>query len=146
MEIIRQCVSYDKDTGVLSRIDRSYGFGSIDSYGYLIIKVKGKQYKAHRLAWFLHYGTFPKYTIDHINGNKLDNRICNLQDVPQSINAHRANKRKAPNKETGIKGVYIDHVTNGLKAIYTTRVKAKAYRFRDLFDAIGFRKQNGLGV
>lgn len=49
-------ISYDPSTGVITRIDRKNGSGSIDAYGYLIIKIKGKQFKAHRLAWFMHYG------------------------------------------------------------------------------------------
>ena len=145
-DIIRRCISYDASTGKIARLDRNYGFGSIDAYGYLIIKIKGKQYKAHRLAWFMHYGDFPKHTIDHINGNRLDNRICNLRDIPQSANAKFANKRKPPNKDTGIKGVYVDKTTKGLIAKYTTHIDGKTYRFRNLNDAVKLRTERNLGV
>lgn len=63
------------DNGTLIRDDRKNSNGSLDKDGYLIIKVKGKQFKAHRIVWLLHYGKFPLYEIDHINRNKLDNRI-----------------------------------------------------------------------
>ena len=46
--------------GVISRDDRKNSYGSLDKDGYLIIKVKGKQFKAHRIAWLLVYGDFPK--------------------------------------------------------------------------------------
>lgn len=54
--------------------------------GYLFFTHKGKKYAAHRVAWFLHYGSWPKNQIDHINGNPSDNRICNLRDVTGSVN------------------------------------------------------------
>ena len=139
-------ISYNPETGVITRIDRKNSSGSIDAYGYLIVKIKGKQYKAHRLAWFMHYGQFPSETIDHINGNKLDNRICNLRDVSQSFNASEGNKRRPPNKETGVKGVYIDKKTKGLKAKFCTRINNKTHRFRDLGDAVQFRVSSGQGV
>jgi len=60
--------------------------GYINQVGDIRIAIKGKEYKAHRLAWLLHYGKFPKDEIDHINGNRADNSIRNLRDV-----AHREN-------------------------------------------------------
>ena len=139
-------ISYDPTTGVITRIDRKNGSGSIDAYGYLIIKIKSQQFKAHRLAWFMHYGEFPKQTIDHINGDKLDNRICNLRDVSQSFNASVGNQNRPPNVETGYRGIHIDKTTKGLKAKYTTRIKQKTYRFRNLIDAVQFRTANNQGI
>ena len=60
--------------------------GNLNSDGYVRIKFKGKAYQAHRLAWYLHYGGWPKNEIDHINGIKTDNRISNLRDVTRSEN------------------------------------------------------------
>lgn len=60
--------------------------GSPDKDGYTVIKIKGKVYKAHRLAWFYHYGEWPKGEIDHINGVKSDNRLDNLRLSTRSGN------------------------------------------------------------
>jgi hypothetical protein len=65
---------------------------------------KGKRYKEHILAWFFYHGSWPTGQIDHINGIKDDNRICNLRDVTQSKNMY--NKKKAhKNSTTGFLGV-----------------------------------------
>ena len=91
-----------------------------DTNGYSRIQIYGKRYKAHQLAWLYHYGYFPTKIIDHINGIKSDNRICNLREVTSSENAQ--NKRKARSDNTnGLLGVskYGDKfqakiMTNGL--------------------------------
>ena len=57
--------------------------------------IDGKEYKAHRLAWLYVYGIWPKLYIDHINGIRDDNRICNLRDVSNRENAiNRSYHRK----------------------------------------------------
>ena len=69
--------------------------------GYIYIECMGKSYAAHRLAWFYTFKQFPANQIDHINGNKSDNRIKNLREATNSQN--RANS-KTTNKH-GVKGV-----------------------------------------
>jgi len=129
---------YDEETGQIIRTTRKNSNGSYDKDGYLIIKFKSKQYKAHRLVWLYHKGSYPKYGIDHINRNRKDNRIENLRDVPQKINCWNSNKKVNP--ETGVCGVYIDK-TNGLKKKYTVKYREKTHRFYFLSDAVKKRKQ-----
>lgn len=128
---------YDPDSGKFSRINRRGGNGSIDRYGYLILKINGIQYKAHRMAWLYVYGKLPKYNIDHINHNKLDNRINNLRDVLQAENIK--NIPRLPNKETGVVGIYIDKCTKGLKSKFTFRREGKTYRFKTLKGALAIK-------
>jgi hypothetical protein len=135
---------YNPENGVIKRTDRKGGTGSIDKYGYLIIKIKGAQFKAHRIAWFLYYGSMPEQNLDHINGNKTDNRISNLREANQFINTN--NVERPVNRDTGCVGIYIDNSTIGLKSKYTTRIFNKTYRFRTLSDAIKFRKDHGKAV
>lgn len=135
-EYIKKHFTYDSESGKIQRNDRTGGTGSYDHYGYLILKIKGKQFKAHRLAWFLHYGEMPKNVIDHINGIKDDNRISNLRDVKQRINI--LNREIKPNHITGAVGVYLDR-TNGLKKKYAIRKNKKTYRFYTIEEAIKFK-------
>lgn len=137
-EYILKHFRYNAD-GTLTRDDRKNSNGSIDRYGYLILKIKGHQFKAHRVVWLLHIGSFPKSELDHINRNKLDNRIENLRESNRT--QQNRNKEIKVNAETGVRGVYIDHATKGLKKRYVTRVNGRMYRFYNLADAVKARRE-----
>jgi hypothetical protein len=77
-------LKYDSRTGEFYSKGRVVG--NLQSKGYLQVCCCGKRYLAHRLAWFLVYGMWPKHQIDHIDNNKTNNRIDNLRDVLQSSN------------------------------------------------------------
>jgi len=68
--------------------------GCLSKNGYLLIGFNKKRYYAHRLVWLYCYGKFPKGVIDHINGIKTDNRLCNLREVTKTQNGQ--NRKKAP--------------------------------------------------
>ncbi len=72
--------------------------------GYIWISVNGSNYSAHRLAWLFIYGVWPPHDIDHINGEKTDNRIENLRSVTKAENNKNTPIRK--NNTTGVVGVY----------------------------------------
>ena len=76
--------------------------GFVDPSGYLLIRVNGVDYRAHRIAWVYVYGVGPD-TIDHVNGNRLDNRIENLRDVDATGNARNAKRRD--DNHSGVTGV-----------------------------------------
>lgn len=140
---IKEYFSYCPDSGIITRSDRKNSNGSYDKDGYLILKIKGRQFKAHRIAWFLYYGEFPRKNIDHINRDRSDNRIINLRDVCQAKNVENTTKKL--NSNTGVVGVYVDN-TNGLKKKYAVKHKNNTYRFYSIEEAIKFRESKGLQV
>lgn len=101
-------VRYDATTGKFyrARDGREVGF-VVASKGYVCLKLAGKKCNAHRVAWLISTGGWPAGEIDHINGDKTDNRLANLRDVPRLLNAQnqtRAHKRNG----TGLLGVHYD--------------------------------------
>lgn len=101
--------SYDPDTGAIHWIAKGKGMikkkaaGTLLHSGYLGICVGSKRWQAHRIAWALHNDQWPKDQIDHINGIKTDNRICNLREATNSQNGKNLKLSKA--NKTGIAGV-----------------------------------------
>lgn len=78
--------------------------GSPNSSGYLIIMVDGKRYLAHRLIWLYYHGYMPELDVDHINRNRLDNRVENLREVSRSCNTR--NSGNYMTNKSGVKGVH----------------------------------------
>jgi len=71
--------------------------------GYRQMKINGNKYLEHRLVWLYHYGYMPTKGIDHINGDKSDNRIANLREATDSQNSQNRGIHK--NNKTGFMGV-----------------------------------------
>ena len=79
--------------------------GGINSVGYHVIAVLNKQILSHRLAWLYVYGEWPKGQIDHINGNRSDNRIVNLRDVTANMNQQNLKRGQRNNTYCNYLGV-----------------------------------------
>lgn len=127
-EQVHRLLSYDPASGILTwkhRDDAWHGWNTAwagkaagssgsggEGYSYVTIGLRPR--KAHRIAWLLHYGKMPAGFIDHINGDKLDNRITNLR---VASNAENMRNRKAPRaNRSGFKGVSFEAFTQRWKA------------------------------
>ena len=77
--------------------------GWIENTGYRRVLIDGKKYQIHRLVYMMHYGFMPK-TIDHLDGNRLNNKIENLR--PATIEENCRNSIKRTNNTSGVKGVF----------------------------------------
>ena len=106
---LQELLVYQRDTGVFTnRVSRGPAkkgkiSGCVKKKGYRYITVDGKSYRAHRLAWLYCYGEWPKDQIDHVDGDRQNNRIQNLRDVDDTGN--RRNSKRQANNTTGVTGV-----------------------------------------
>lgn len=109
LDALNKLLSYNPDTGVFTwkqtrgKAKIGGNAGTVVAHGYIEIKVSGTMYKAHRLAWLMHYGVWPIGQIDHVNRIRSDNRIFNLRDVNQNNNQMNSGVRK--DNTSGFKGV-----------------------------------------
>jgi hypothetical protein len=106
-EELKSLVYYDQETGLFSWKVKRQGrnkpnLGWVESKGYIEICIAQKRLKAHRWAWFYVHGELPEQ-IDHINGIKNDNRLCNLRVVTNKQNHENRGAQK--NNTSGFKGV-----------------------------------------
>jgi len=91
--------------------------GFVNRRGYRIFGIDGRPVQAHRAAWLYVHGEWPDMFIDHINGNRGDNRLENLRDVIRRTNQENLRIAKANNK-TGFLGVRLE------QGLYRARIKA----------------------
>lgn len=110
LSMARTLFDYNPVTGDITRkvttSSRAISGGVVGSCkaGYLVTSISGKQYRNHRLAWFIFYGEWPKEHIDHIDGETKNNAINNLRDVSRFCNMQNI-KGPSNNNRLGVLGV-----------------------------------------
>ena len=136
LDTLRQLLSYNAMTGDIVFLDRpndmftteraanSWRTQFLGEVAGSLVTRQGKTYRqielfnvkylAHRLAWKLHYGVEPPETIDHVDGDGSNNKICNLREATTSQNGWNV-KRGARNK-SGFKGVSFNTEKNKWRA------------------------------
>lgn len=125
---LHELLDYNSDTGSFrwkvasaARIKPDSTAGSLDNHGYIKITIKRKLFKAHRLAWLYVFGEMPNGQVDHINGDRSDNRIQNLRIVSNKQNQENVGPRS--NNSTGFRGVSFNKKSGKYEAYITNNRK-----------------------
>jgi hypothetical protein len=110
-ERLRECLLYNPDTGEFrwlvdrgSNAREGTGAGAINTDGYRVITLCGREYRAHRLAWLYMTGEWPADEVDHRNLIRDDNRWDNLREATPAQNKCNSSRRR--HNAAGVKGVY----------------------------------------
>jgi hypothetical protein len=121
LDEVRALLDYNPETGLFhwkSRrgvCDRTGQLaGSKAKSGYIDIRVGKVRFYGHRLAWFYCHGKHPERFIDHINGDKSDNRIENLREANKSQNNWNMKPRACGSNK--YKGVHLEAQTGKWRA------------------------------
>lgn len=137
--------SYDSETGILSHARHKSGQhgGSLEcsnwlnQAGYKMVRIKRKRFFQHRVIMWVVNGEWPTLQVDHINGNKQDNRLVNLRLVTH--NDQVKNQGIQARNKTGIPGVWWCR-TKKRYQVWIGRHYKKWY-YKDFFEACCKRKQ-----
>jgi HNH endonuclease/AP2 domain len=140
-ERLLELVEYDPETGIftnrITRANRAKAgdvCGTNAGNGYTASNILGWHVRNHRLAWFYVYGKWPIDLIDHIDGDRANNRISNLREANRTEN--QCNRRIDQRSKTGVKGVFLCGKSKKYKAQITLgRKKFHVGTFRTVEEA-----------
>jgi hypothetical protein len=136
-ERLKELFEYEEDTGRLRRIKNlrelsGGGKGAIGTYptyicnsGYLQVRIDKRLCLVHRLVYLYHTGKLPEL-LDHINMDKLDNRIANLREASKSQNGQ--NSKKQSNNTSGTKGLSYNVTNKAWQVQILANSKRVAYK------------------
>lgn len=121
-EVLRALLRYDRDPGKLywkkrhpstfanaraaacwtARFSGEETFVRLGRGGYLTGNLFKRALLAHRVAWAIETGSWPRGALDHVNGDRTDNRFCNLREATRSENARNSRPRAGASKFKGV--------------------------------------------
>jgi hypothetical protein len=107
---VKSILAYSPEAGVFIRkvtLSPRFPIGTVAGYkskdGYWNLTILGKHYRSHRIAWLYVHGEWPKYEIDHKDGNPDNNRLSNLREATRIQNTQ--NVKIHCDNRSGFKGV-----------------------------------------
>jgi len=109
VEQLKDKLNYNPETGVFTWKNHLYPkrngavAGTVNTDGYVVIRLFGILHYAHRLAWLFVHGELPENEIDHRNRVRSDNRFKNLRSADSSQNKFNMKMRR--DNSVGFKGV-----------------------------------------
>jgi len=108
-EYVRSILDYNPQTGVFTwkvsigqRVKKGQIAGCTHASGYRDIRVDGRSYCAHRLAWLHYYGEWPKGPLDHKDRDRANNAISNLRECTRSENGQNSTRSRGSSKYRGV--------------------------------------------
>jgi hypothetical protein len=146
-EDIGDYVAYSEEsrTGLVNKVHRSSNSlvgqeTGANSLGYFVLFFRNKSYKNHRVIYFLCTGIDPEEKqVDHIDGNKSNNKISNLRLATHNQNQH--NKKRPKNNTSGVTGVHFEKKT-GKWASHANLIVCRKVRlglFKSFNEAVAVR-------
>ena len=160
VDLLRKLLRYEPDTGKLFWLERELGmfpharawkiwntrfagkeaFTALDGHGYKHGTIFDKKYKAHRVAYAIHFGRWPVGQVDHENRCRSDNSANNIKDVSHAANMR--NCKISKNNTSGVNGVYWDKSCSAWRAEISDKGrKVSLGKFVNIEDAAQARLQ-----
>lgn len=142
---LKELLDYDPETGLFTRKTKVGGreigsiAGSPNNEGYIVCRVDGARYKAHRLAFLFMTGKWP-LSVDHINRSTGDNRWCNLRACDVARN--NMNRNLQSNNSSGYRGVRWHKLTRKWVAAVGVSGKNKHLGYFDSKEAAAIVAEN----
>lgn len=164
-EVLRQLLDYNPDTGDLlwrkrgstffepsqkrsaehiaaiwnKRYAGNAALSYKNEYGYKVGAISGQPFQSHRVIWRWYHGSEPDQ-VDHINGDRSDNRICNLRSVSALENAR--NVKRTSKNHSGVVGVkWCKRSFVWIAEIKAQGRSTQLGRFNLFWDAVAARKK-----
>lgn len=142
-ERVRALLCYDPATGHFTRRVRTAQRHQVgdradfqilggNAKGYYRVAIDSKRYLAHRVAWLYVHGAWPDQFIDHLNGDRADNRLENLRQADAKLNQENLRKPRRKSTASGLLGAHWDEQVGKFKAsIVVDRKKHHLGNFED---------------